>query len=397
MSCPAFGGDQMTHGGQKGFGMTKHGRSGHATRSPRFRFCRSSRPRRTIARTALASRTRNSLSKSYSIPGSQHEPDELSLDALQVEVDTVNESVARIEAIIGRRVKRDISQMTEWARGNLARAAEAIMNTPNAHVGIVTGFYIQHAEPPSPETDGLGGMAHLAAGLANAGIPVTVITDAPCAKAVWAVVDALPAPVNLEVVSTTESSVLRLREYLEAGDRPITHLIAIERVSPGSDGRPHREHGWDMSRETAPLHLLFSAPAAKRRWYTIGIGAGGNEIGMGSLPKEIIESGIPNGEVIAATTPVDSLIVAGVSNWGAYGLLAAMACTQPALRGALLRYFNRDMDHRFLSAAVETGQAVDDSRVDNPGRPLMSVDRIPWEQHAALLEEISAVVASQPS
>jgi hypothetical protein len=28
----------MTHGGQKGFGMTKHGRSGHPTRSPRFRF-----------------------------------------------------------------------------------------------------------------------------------------------------------------------------------------------------------------------------------------------------------------------------------------------------------------------------------------------------------------------
>jgi len=27
-----------THGGQKGFGLTKHARSGHATRSPRFRF-----------------------------------------------------------------------------------------------------------------------------------------------------------------------------------------------------------------------------------------------------------------------------------------------------------------------------------------------------------------------
>ena len=36
-------------------------------------------------------------------------------------------SVARIEAIIGRKVKRDIGQMTEWAKGNLARAAEAIM------------------------------------------------------------------------------------------------------------------------------------------------------------------------------------------------------------------------------------------------------------------------------
>jgi hypothetical protein len=38
MSCTVCVGDQMTHGGQKGFGMTKHGRSGHATRSPRFRF-----------------------------------------------------------------------------------------------------------------------------------------------------------------------------------------------------------------------------------------------------------------------------------------------------------------------------------------------------------------------
>jgi len=37
----------------------------------------------------------------------------------------VNESVARIEAIIGRKVKRDIDQMTEWAKGNLARAAQA--------------------------------------------------------------------------------------------------------------------------------------------------------------------------------------------------------------------------------------------------------------------------------
>ncbi len=38
MSRTVCVGDQMTQGGQKGFGMTKHGRSGHATRSPRFRF-----------------------------------------------------------------------------------------------------------------------------------------------------------------------------------------------------------------------------------------------------------------------------------------------------------------------------------------------------------------------
>jgi hypothetical protein len=224
-------------------------------------------------------------------------------------------------------------------------------------------------------------------------VPVTVITDAPCAKAVWAVVDAVPEQIDLEVAATNERSVYRLRKSLENADRPITHLIAIERVSPAADGKPHREHGWDMSRETAPLHLLFEDPTWQRRWTTIGIGDGGNEIGMGSLPPDVVDTEIPNGRVIAAKTPADFLIVAGVSNWGGYGLLAAMACLQPKRAAELLRHFNRDMDHRLLSAAVEIGQAVDDSRVDSPGRPQMSVDRIPWEQHAILLEEIAAVVA----
>src|SRR6266446_850203 len=74
MSRTVCVGDQMTHGGQKGFGMTKHGRSGHATRSPRFRFLQKLEAhKRMIARTALGSRTRNSPSRSYSIPGKQHE------------------------------------------------------------------------------------------------------------------------------------------------------------------------------------------------------------------------------------------------------------------------------------------------------------------------------------
>ncbi len=307
----------------------------------------------------------------------------------------MNEKVNRIESIIGRKVRRDITRMTEWAQGNLAKAAESILTTPNAHIGIITGFYIKAAMPPSPETDGPGGMAHLAAGLTSAGVAVTVITDAPCAKAIWAVVDALPAPVNLEIVSISEASVRRLRSVLEEGERPITHLIAIERVSPAADGKPHREFGWDMSRETAPLHLLFEDPTWQRRWTTIGIWDGGNEIGMGSLPKDIVEREIPNGSVIAATIPADYLIVAGVSNWGGYGLLAAMACLKPALAPELLRYFNREMEHRFLSAAVETGQAVAACDADSPATPMMSVDRIPWEQHADLLEEIAEVVWSK--
>src|SRR5258708_8895450 len=206
----------------------------------------------------------------------------------------MNEKGSRIEAIIGRKVKRDITRMSQLMKGNLEKAAESILNTPDAHVGIVTGFFIQHATPPSPETDGLIGMGHLAAGLASAGVPVTVITDAPCAKAVWAVVDAVPEQIDLEVGATNGRSVYRLRRCLEGADRPMTHLIAIERVSPAADGKPHRELGWDMSGETAPLHLLFYDLTWQRRWTTIGILAVGNEICIRALPADVGEAEKPD-------------------------------------------------------------------------------------------------------
>lgn len=300
-------------------------------------------------------------------------------------------TIKAIEEIIGRTVRRDISRMVSFAQGGLERAARSIMSTPNAHVGIVTGFFIRNAVPPSPETDGLGGMAHMAAGLANAGIPVTVISDAPCAKAVWAISNELPKSVALEITAVNTDSVVTLRERLAAGVQPITHLIAIERVSPGSDGKPHREYGADMTDDTAPLHLLFNDPAWDRPWVTIGIGDGGNEIGMSVLPCDIIRDDIPNGPLIAATTPTDHLIVAGVSNWGGWGLLLAMALVEPTLSGSLLADFHPGKDRAFLTAAVEVGQAVDDSRVDKPARPVMSVDRLPWETHASLLMHLRGV------
>lgn len=302
----------------------------------------------------------------------------------------MNEKIARIEALIARtgREGRDIGYMAEWTKGNLEKAAESILSTHRAHVGILTGFYITYGDPPSPEPDGLGGMAHVAAALGNIGIPVTVITDAPCAKAVWAVVDALPVRADLEVASISERSVRRLRESLEEGDRPMTHLIAIERVSPAADGKPHRASGWDMTRETAPLHLLFEDNGWQRPWTTIGIGDGGNEIGMGSLPKHLAAR-IPND--VAGIIPADHLLVAGVSNWAGYGLIAAMACLKPALAPELLHHLNREMDHRFLKTAVEIGQVVDGDGDGVRGRPMMSVDKIPWEQHAALLEDVVAI------
>src|SRR5205807_1527308 len=65
---------------------------------------------------------------------------------------------------------------------------------------------------------------------------------------------------------------------------------------------------------------------------TIGVGDGGNEIGMGKIPWDVIRRNVPNGGLIACRVPTDYLIVAGVSNWGAYALAAGVAL----LRGAKL-------------------------------------------------------------
>jgi hypothetical protein len=300
--------------------------------------------------------------------------------------------IEQIEDVIGRNVGRDIGRMVAFARGGVERAARSITATSKPHVGIVTGFFIRHAEPPSPETDGLGGAAHLAAGLLNAGIPTTLISDAPCAKAVWAMSTAVPGAVELEIVSTTRDAVYQLRNRLSQAARPMTHLIAIERVAPGVDGKPHREHGWDMTAETAPLDLLFDDEGWTSPWTTIGIGDGGNEIGMGGLPPEIVANDIPNGGLIAAKTRTDHLIVAGVSNWGAYGLLAAMAALCPKRAADLLQYFTPEMDRQFLEAAVLIGQAVDDSRPDRPGKPQLSVDRLSVEQHAEVISALRSIV-----
>jgi len=300
----------------------------------------------------------------------------------------VLERIGKIETIISQTVRRDISPLVACAKGSLLTAAQSIAGHPMPCVAIITGFFIRHAEPPTAETDGLTGSVHLAAGLKHAGIPALIVTDTPCAGAVQAAARPIPENIDVRVVPVSESAVLELQKDLEKIARPVTHFVAIERVGPGPDGKPHREHGWDMTEDTAPLHLMFDAAKNGKPWTTIGIGDGGNEIGMGNLPYEIVNKNIPNGSIVACTTRCDHLLVCGVSTWGGLGLLAAVALLRPDLKDALLFYMTREWDRRILESAVYEGPAIDDSRPDKLGKPQMSIDRLPWEQHADLLEEI---------
>jgi hypothetical protein len=115
---------------------------------------------------------------------------------------------------------------------------------------------------------------------------------------------------------------------------------------------------------------------------TIGIGDGGNEIGMGKISWDVIRRNIPGGAKIACRVPTDHLIVAGVSNWGAYGLAAGVY----ALRGRPLpaELCDIERERQLLQIMVERGPLVDGVT----GQQTATVDGLPFERYAAPLSRL---------
>lgn len=108
-------------------------------------------------------------------------------------------------------------------------------------------------------------------------------------------------------------------------------VIAIEKGGANSRGRIHTRKGIDVTEPIAKVDPLVRA-AREAGVATIGIGDGGNEIGMGNI-RDAVRKRVPFGAScacpcaggIAPETEVDVLVVAAVSNWGAYGVEACLA------------------------------------------------------------------------
>jgi hypothetical protein len=141
--------------------------------------------------------------------------------------------------------------------------------------------------------------------------------------------------------------------------------------------------GADLSAWTAPLDDLFVGGA----WTRIAVGDGGNEIGMGRLPAELIARTVPNGERIACVTPCDHLVVAGVSNWGAYGLMAVLAIHRAPWSGIIRKFLTAERDLAVTRAIVDKAGAVDGVTA----RREPTVDGFGAEIHGALIESLTRV------
>ena len=134
------------------------------------------------------------------------------------------------------------------------------------------------------------------------------------------------------------------------GNRTVASLVPAE-----DQDRCFNMRGAGIDEWTAPLHRLFedAAPGV----VTIGIGDGGNEIGMGSIPWTELARRLPepHGGKIACRVPCDWTILAGVSNWGGYALAAAVAYLEG--RVEILEPWTGAQQFAWLEAIVRNGPA----------------------------------------
>jgi hypothetical protein len=304
--------------------------------------------------------------------------------------------IEKIENICGRDVGHGIEPLVEAAKGGLIGAARSIAEHPSPHVAIITGFYIPHGTPPAAENDGPIGCAHLAAGLQRAGVPVRLVTDPLCLKSVKVAAKAAgisaDVPVDVVPVEATgaeDPSVASIVNSWQSSEPPVSHVISIERAGPSFDGTIRNINGDDITPYTAPLHLLFTL----NHIISIGIGDLGNELGMATLSKELIAKTIKHGERIACSIPCHYPIVCGVSNWGAMGLLIALALIEPDWKAPLIEGLTLEMDKHILTTLVDEEASID----GDTGLLGFTIDTFPWEYHGQVLSEILEAAGLNPS
>ena len=185
-------------------------------------------------------------------------------------------------------------------------AAKEILSWKRGPVLLATGFYVAgHAE-----TDGPAGTVVLAKALQKLGFEPCILTDEACSHYF--------EPEGLDVIYMGLSDGGAFEDELLRTVQPCG-MISIERCGRNVKGDYANMHGESVRNHTAKIDELFEK--AYGSVPTIGVGDGGNEIGMGKL-ADVIEEKL---DLMPCRVKTDCLVIASVSNWGAYGITAYVA------------------------------------------------------------------------
>ena len=250
------------------------------------------------------------------------------------------------------------------------QAAQYVFDHPG-HTIITTGFYVLLAG--KPETDGPPGAITIGQALRSLGRKVTYVTDECTAPVLRQWADGSEV-VEFPIAGVEESRqhAARMLEELQP-----SLLISIERCGRNRNDEYLNMRARDITPNTARLDYLFDGGVP-----SVGIGDGGNEIGMGNLIDVI--PGVDNLPDDPAVSRVDRLIIASVSNWGGYGLAAALSL----IAGKNLLPAADD-EARMVRGMIDAG-AVDGTT----GDAVPTVDNFSMEENGALLARLHRLLES---
>ena len=188
--------------------------------------------------------------------------------------------------------------------GYLLRAAR-LLNQCRDTVLIGTGFPVLDTF----ETDGPVGAIALYQLLQKLGAKPVIVCGNPLYSALKADYQCYQLSVNQynALADIASNALAELQPQL---------VIAIERPGFNANMRYSNMRGEDISERCASFDYFVSQAACP----TIGIGDGGNEIGMGNLYQQVSALNIT-----PSVTQCDELIVADVSNWAAWALAAMVS------------------------------------------------------------------------
>ena len=307
---------------------------------------------------------------------------------------TADEKLAAILAAVqtdagNRGLARDpADNLFTATAGDFQAACRSIADHPNPALDVATGFFIPTGKPPSYETDGPLGAVHLVRALAPLGIHVQVTIRYALADAIRcglsSALGADPQESATDLHSSADYTVFHAKVW---GVAPgCTHTVHIEQVGPAIDGRCYSMRGRDITEFADPHGRCRPVEPANQ---SIGIGDGGNEVGMGKISRYTVMKNVANGGLIHCVVPTQHLIVAGVSNWGAYALAAGVY----VLRGTArlpADLFDLDRERWILEVMVREGPLVDGVT----GQQTATVDGLTWDEYAAPLIRIREILES---
>ena len=211
----------------------------------------------------------------------------------------------KIEDILVARNLRGMKSVQAHLQPGYCLRAAQILRECKGHVLIGTGFPVVETF----ETDGPVGTIALYNALETLGATPVIVCGRPLSEA-------LAAKYRIHEIRVGDHD-QREQEALEAMEKYQPQaIVSIERPGQAADGGYYNMRGESISSRTACFDTFMNLSDCP----TIAVGDGGNEIGMGKVSEALKDL-----DIVPAATSCDELIVADVSNWGAYGIISFLS------------------------------------------------------------------------